>query len=296
MPETDTQPGTDTSAAAPPADDAELPLTVIEPRRGWGVLDLRELWRYRELLLFLAWRDVKVRYKQTVAGFAWAIAQPVAVMLVMTFALGRIAASAESAFPYWLFVLAGLVPWTFFASAVNSTGQSVVANQTLVTKVYFPRLLLPFSAVGLSLLDFLIGFALLLVLAGAAGVVPGWGMLAVPLAVGVLVLVALGLGLVLSAAMVKYRDFRVIVPLLMQMWLFLTPGIYDQSGLTAGETGRLVLLLNPVNAAVVNFRAAVLGTPFDWPALAVAALIGVGLTAAGLWYFRRVERAFADVI
>lgn len=283
-------------AAAPAPPEAEPPLTVIEARSGWSLPDLRELWRSRELLLFLIWRDIKVRYKQTAVGVAWAVVQPVAVMLVMTLALGRIAGTADAAHPYWLFVLAGLVPWTFFASAVTSTGQSIVANQPLVTKVYFPRLLLPLSAVGVAGTDFLIGFAMLLGLAVAAGAYPGWGLLAVLAVLAVLLLVGLGLGLLFSAAVVKYRDFRVIVPLVIQSWLFLTPAIYDQSGLTVGPVGQTVLLANPVNGVVVNFRAAVLGTPFDWPALGIAALIGAVLTAAGGWYFRHGERAFADVI
>lgn len=282
--------------AAPDSPAAELPLTVIEPRRGWAVLDLPELWRYRELMYFLAWRDVKIRYKQTAVGFAWAVVQPVAVMLVMTFVLGRIAGAPGAAYPYWLFVLAGLVPWTFFSSALTSAGQSIVANHALVTKVYFPRLLLPLSAVAVSGVDFAIGFALLLVLAAGVGVFPGWGLLLAPVVLAVLVLVVVGLGLLLSAVMVKYRDFRVIVPLVVQLWLFLTPGIYDQSGLTAGPASRAVFLANPVNGVVVNFRAAVLGAGFDWLALGVAAATGTALTAVGVWYFRRVERAFADVI
>ena len=273
-----------------------LPVTVIEPRSGWALLNPAELWRYRELLWFLIWRDVKVRYKQTAVGAAWAVVQPVAVMAVMVLALGRVAAGADAAVPYWLFVLCGLVPWTFFASVVNSTGQSVVANQHLVTKIYFPRLLLPLSAVGLSGLDFLIGCGLLAVAAAVAGVVPGWGLLTLPLVVGVLLLVAVGLGLLLAAATVRYRDFRVMLPLLLQLWLFLTPAIYLQAGVDFGPVGGTVVAANPVQGVVTNFRAAALGTAFDWPALGVSAVVGVVLCAAGVWYFRRAERAFADVI
>lgn len=282
------------TAPAPPA--ADPPVTVIEPRAGWRVVNLAELWRFRELLLFLTWRDVKVRYKQTLAGAAWAVIQPVAVMAVMALALGRVAAAADAAVPYWLFVLCGLVPWTFFAAVVNSTGQSIVANQQLVTKIYFPRLLLPLSAVGLCGLDFLIGCALLAAAAVAAGVVPGWGLLALPVVVAVLLLVAVGLGLLFAAATVRYRDFRVMLPLLLQLWLFLTPAIYLQAGVSFGLLGEVVLAANPVQGVVTNFRAAVLGTPFDWPALGLSAAVGVGLSAAGVWYFRRAERAFADVI
>jgi lipopolysaccharide transport system permease protein len=273
-----------------------LPLTVIEPRSGWRVFDPSDLWRFRELLLFLIWRDVKIRYKQTAIGAAWAVLQPVAVMAALAFALGRVAGQPGAAVPYWLFVLCGLVPWTFFAAAVAQGGVSVVNNQHLVTKVYFPRLLLPLSAAGLAGVDFAVGFVGLLIAAAAAGVFPGVGLLAVPLVLGVLALVAVGLGVGLAALTVSYRDFRVVVPLLLQMWMFLTPAIYDQKGVTAGAVGEAVALLNPVNGVVANFRAAVLGGPLDWASLGVSAAVGLVLFAAGAAHFRRVERRFADVI
>jgi lipopolysaccharide transport system permease protein len=289
---------TRTEPPPPPAgaDDDGLPVTVIEPRAGWQVLNLRELWRFRELLLFLIWRDVKIRYKQTAIGAAWAVLQPVAVMAAFVFALARVAGAPNAAVPYWLFVLCGLVPWTFFAATVTQTGMSVVNNQHLVGKVYFPRLLLPLSAVGLAGVDFLVGFGLLVVAAAAAGFWPGWGILLVPVVAAVLALVGLGLGLIFAALTVKYRDFRVVVPLLVQLGMFLTPAIYDQAGVTGGRVAQVVHVLNPVNGAVLNFRAAVLGGAFDWSALAVSAAVGVVLFAVGAAYFRRVERGFADVI
>jgi lipopolysaccharide transport system permease protein len=282
----------------PPAgsDDDGLPLTVVEPRAGWRVLDLRELWRFRELLLFLIWRDVKIRYKQTAIGAAWAVLQPVAVMGAFAFALGRVAGSPGAAVPYWLFVLCGLVPWTFFAAVLTQSGRSVVNNQQLVGTVYFPRLLLPLSAAGLAGVDFLVGFGLLLVAAACVGFGPGWGVLLVPVVAGVLALLSLGLGVIFAALTVKYRDFRVVVPLLVQLGMFLTPAIYDQSGMTGGRFGQVVQVLNPVNGVIHNFRAAVLGGPFDWAALAVSGTIGLALFTAGAAYFRRVERGFADVI
>lgn len=283
-------------AARPPAAADELPLTVIEPRAGWRVFDLAELWRFRELLLFLVWRDVKIRYKQTAIGAAWAVLQPVAVMGALAFALGRVAGQPGAAVPYWLFVLCGLVPWTFFATAVSQGGMSVVNNQHLVTKVYFPRLLLPLSAAGLAGVDFAIGFVGLLIAAAVAGVFGGAGLLAVPLVLGVLALVAVGLGVGLAALTVTYRDFRVVVPLVLQLLMFLTPAIYDQKGVTAGGVGEAVAVLNPVNGVVLNFRAAVLGGPLDWASLGTSAAIGLVLFAAGSAYFRRVERGFADVI
>jgi lipopolysaccharide transport system permease protein len=289
-----TRPGPAAEPAPPPA--ADPPLTVIEPRSGWRLLDLAELWRFRELLLFLVWRDIKIRYKQTAIGAAWAVLQPVLVMAALAFALGRVAGKPDAAIPYWLFVLCGLVPWVFFAAAVAQTGMSVVNNQHLVTKVYFPRLLLPLSATGLAGVDLVVGFVVLLIAASGAGVVPGAGMLAVPLVVGVLALVAVGLGVGLAALTVSYRDFRVVVPLALQLLMFLTPAIYDQAGVTAGRVGDTVRLLNPVNGVVHNFRAAVLGGPLDWESLGSAAAVGLVLFAVGSAYFRRVERGFADVI
>jgi len=289
-----TRPGR--SPEPPPPAAGDPPLTVIEPRSGWRLRGLGELWRFRELLLFLVWRDIKIRYKQTAIGAAWAVLQPVLVMAALAFALGRVAGKPDAAVPYWLFVLTGLVPWTFFAAAVAQGGMSVVNNQHLVTKVYFPRLLLPLSAVGLAGVDFAVGFVGLLIAAAAVGVLPGVGVLAVPLVLGVLALVAVGLGVGLAALTVSYRDFRVVVPLALQLWMFLTPAIYDQAGVTAGRVGEAVRLLNPVNGVVQNFRAAVLGGPLDWASLASAAAVGVVLYAAGAAYFRRVERRFADVI
>jgi lipopolysaccharide transport system permease protein len=285
------------AAGLPPAPEPpDLPLTVIEPRSGWRALDPRELWRFRELLLFLIWRDVKIRYKQTAIGAAWAVLQPVAVMAVLSFALGRVAGAPGAATPFWLFVLCGLVPWMFFAATVTQGGMSVVTNQHLVTKVYFPRLLLPLSAAGLAGVDFLIGFGVLLAAAAASGFAPGWSLLAAPLVLAVLALLAVGLGMVLAALTVSYRDFRVVVPLLVQLWLFLTPAIFDQAGVTAGRAGDLIRLLNPVDGVIRNFRSAVLGGPLDWPALAGSMAVGAAVFALGAAYFRRVERRFADVI
>jgi lipopolysaccharide transport system permease protein len=272
------------------------PITVITSDASLGFGVLREVWRFRELLLFLVWRDVTIRYKQTVIGVFWAVLQPVAVMGVMTFALGRIAGEPGAAVPYWLFVLTGLVPWMFLSAAVSGAGLSVVSNQQLVTKVYFPRVLLPLSAAGLAGVDFLVGCGVLLVAAPVAGVGPGWHLLALPLALGSLLLVAAGLGLILAAVTVKYRDFRVVVPFLIQMWLFLTPAIYLQAGVVFGPVGQLVQTLNPAHGTIGAFRAAALGSPLDWAALGVAVAEGVLLFGVGLWYFHRVERNFADVI
>jgi len=275
----------------------EPPLTIIE--RGWTrrFLDWREFWVFRELLYFLTWRDVKVRYKQTILGALWAIIQPLAMMLVFTLFLGRLAApAATGAAPYPLFVVTGLLPWTFFAGAIAAAGQSVVGNQSLVTKIYFPRLFIPMGAIGAGLVDLAISFGLLLVMMAYYGVAPGWKMLLVPALTAGLVVTALGVGSLLSALTVAYRDFRHIVPFMVQFWMFATPSIYAQADTIIGPRARRLLPLNPVYGLIINFRAAILSQPFDLRALGLSVGVALGLFFLGLWYFRHVERTFADII
>lgn len=274
----------------------EPAVTIIEARSGWRVIDLGELWRYRELLLFLTWRDVKVRYKQTALGAAWAILQPLATMLVFSLFFGRVAAAPGSAVPYPLFVLAGLVPWTFFAGAISSAGQSIVGNERLVTKIYFPRLIIPMSAVGAALVDLGISLAMLLVLMPVYGIVPGVGLLLVPMVVLGLVVAALGIGTLLAALTVAYRDFRHVMPFLVQLWLFATPVIYLQASDAIGPRLRWFLPLNPAYGLIDNFRRAMLGGPIDAYSLAVSWAVSLAMLAAGGLYFRRVEQGFADII
>ncbi len=280
---------------SPPAD--EMPVTVIEARPAWKVVDFRELWRYRELLYFLIWRDVKVRYKQTVLGVLWAVIQPLATMAAFTLFLGQASGVVgDLGYPYSLFVFAGLLPWMFFAGAVASAGQSIVGNQNLVTKVYFPRLIIPLSAIGIGLLDFLIGFLLLLGLMGIHGVWPGWNVFWAPLLFLLLIAAALGVGILLSALTVAYRDFRFVVPFLVQLWMFATPSIYMQAERTLGPQAQALLPLNPAYGLIFNFRQAVLGGPMDYYALGMSAMVSVTLLVLGCSYFRRVERTFADII
>jgi lipopolysaccharide transport system permease protein len=277
--------------------EPDLRVTVIERRSGWSPFDLRELWRYRELLYFLAWRDVKVRYKQTVFGVAWALLQPLATMAAFALFLGKAAGvGSELPYPYALFVLAGLLPWIFFSSAVNSAGNSVVTNQNLVTKVYFPRLLIPLSTTGVALLDFLFAFVLLLGMMALFAVGPGWGMVWVPLLVLLLIAAAVGVGTLLAALTVAYRDFRFVVPFMVQLWMFATPSIYMQADRVVSPAVAAWLPLNPVYGLVLNFRQAMLGGPVDLHALAVSGAVSVALLLVGCVYFRRVERGFADVI
>jgi len=279
--------------AGPPA---ALPMTIIEGRPGWRVIDLGELWRYRELLYFLTWRDIKVRYKQTVLGAAWAILQPLATMLVFSLFFGRVAGNPSSTVPYSLFVLAGLVPWMFFSNAIAQAGQSVVGSQNLVTKIYFPRLLIPMGAVGAGLVDLAISFAVLMVMMLWYGMAPGWSFALVPFLTFGLVIAALGVGTLLSALTVAYRDFRHAVPFLVQFWMFATPCIYMQSGISASPQLNRVLPLNPAYGLIANLRQAMLGGPIDGYSLAVSGTVGVLLLLAGCLYFRRVERDFADII
>ena len=283
------QPGEDRSPKA-------SSVTVFERKPGWRVIDLGELWRYRELLYFLTLRDIKVRYKQTILGAAWAILQPLATMLVFSLFFGRVAGDPSSTVPYSLFVLSGLVPWMFFSSAIAQAGQSVVASQNLVTKIYFPRLMIPMGAVAAGLVDFAISFVMLMVMMAWFGIVPGWSFALVPFLMLGLVIAALGVGTLLSALTVTYRDFRHVVPFLVQFWMFATPCIYLQQEAALGMRGRLLLPLNPAYGLIANFRAALLGLPLDYAALAVSSLVGMSLLILGCLCFRQMEGSFADII
>jgi lipopolysaccharide transport system permease protein len=275
-----------------------LPETVIEPRPTWQLLGLGELWRYRDLLLLLVWRDVSVRYKQTALGIVWAVLQPALMMGVFVAFLGRLAHVPSGGVPYPLFVYAGLLPWSFFATAVAGAAGSVVESERLITKVYFPRLLIPFAAAGAALVDLAVASGLLVVLMLAFGYWPSWAVLLVPVVVALLGLAALGVGSLLAALNVAYRDFRYVLPFLIQLWLFATPSVYlatdgaDEEGLGLGG----LMWLNPLTGLIAFFRAAVLGQPLPWAALGFGAALALVLFVAGCYYFRRVEDSFADVI
>jgi homopolymeric O-antigen transport system permease protein len=267
---------------------------VIEPIKGWRSLDLKELWAYRELLLVLTVRDIKVRYKQTVLGFLWAIIQPVMLTIVFSIFFGRLAQLPSDGIPYPIFVYAALLPWTFFANAIGASGNSLIASAHLVSKVYFPRLIIPLSSVGAGLVDFAISTGVLLILMAWYGV--GWSLnlLAAPLLVVGAVFVALGVGTFLSALTVTYRDFRYIIPFMIQFWMFATPVVYPASLIP--ETYRWLLYLNPMAGLIEGFRSAFLGRPFDIPALALSLSGALVLFLVGIAYFEKVERRFADII
>jgi lipopolysaccharide transport system permease protein len=283
--------------AAGPAPVDDLPVTVIETQPGWRSLNLRELWRNRELLYFLVWRDIKVRYKQTVLGVAWAVFKPLVTTVVFTLFFGLIARMrTEGGVDYSLFVLAGILPWTFFSTAVSSGSMSVLNNQHLVTKIYFPRLLIPTAEVASGLMDLAIGLVLLAGLLVCNGIYPGWGVLWAPLVLLLLTAAALGTATLLASLAVTYRDFRHLVPFLVQVWMFATPAIYLQGEGFFGRLGKDLLALNPAQGLILAFRQAVLGGQQDYATLAVSGAVSVVLLVAGCFYFRRVERTFADVI
>lgn len=269
-------------------------VTVIEPRRGWRSLDLRELWAYRDLLRVLTERDVKVRYKQTVLGVLWAVIQPVMTMVVFTIFFGRLAKMPSDGLPYPIFVYAALLPWTFFANAIATSGNSLVGSAQLVSKVYFPRLIIPLASVGAGLIDFAISAVILLLLMLYYGI--GWSLnlLAVPLLVPLVIFTALGVGTLLSALTVAYRDFRYVIPFLVQLWLFATPVIYPAS--LVPEGWRWLVFLNPMAGIIEGFRSAFLDRPFDLASLAISTAVALLIFLAGVFYFEKVERRFADII
>lgn len=275
--------------------EIDLPIVIIQPSSPLRVMDLRELWRYRELLFFLTWRDIKVRYKQSLLGASWAILQPLTMMIVFSLFFGRIGKMPSGDLPYPIFVLAGLLPWFFFSNALG-TAQCVVGNQNLVTKIYFPRLLIPMSAIGAGLVDFVIACGLLALMMVVFGIFPSPGIALLPVIVALLLAASLGIGILLSALTVKYRDFRHIVPFMVQLWMFMTPAIYMHGGPSFGPTLQAILPLNPVQGLILNFRVAVLGGEFDFYALTVSGFMSILLLLVGCWYFSRVERSFADLI
>jgi lipopolysaccharide transport system permease protein len=274
---------------------SELPVIVIRPSHGWVSLRLRDLWEYRELLYFLVWRDVKVRYKQTVLGAAWAIIQPFFTMVVFSLFFGRLAKMPSDGIPYPIFSYAALVPWTFFASGLSQSSNSLVGSANLITKVYFPRLVMPISSVISGTVDFVLAFIVLLGMMLFYGIVPTINVIWLPLLLLLALVAALGVGLWLSAMNVQFRDVRYVVPFLTQFWLFATPIAYPSSLLS--EPWRTLYGLNPMVGVVEGFRWALLGTNTAPGFVIIASsLAALFLLASGAFYFRRMEKTFADVV
>jgi lipopolysaccharide transport system permease protein len=274
---------------------ARRPLTVIEPPKGWRLRAVRELWSYRELLFYLTWRDVKIRYKQTLLGGTWAVLQPFLLMVVFTIFLGHLAGiSSQVDIPYPLFAFAGLVPWTLFAQSLINSSDSLVRGTDLVSKVYFPRLILPIAAAGSFVFDFLIAFSLLVALMIWYGVAPSGAVVWLPAFTALAVAAALAVGVWLAALNVRYRDIKYAVPFLVQLWLFASPVAYPTT--IVPERWRPLLGLNPMAGVVEGFRWALVGGPKPGAVVFVSAAGTILLLLGGIAYFQRVERTFADVI
>ncbi|PYS82367.1 MAG: phosphate ABC transporter permease [Acidobacteria bacterium] len=275
------------------------PLVTIQPGKSWGALNLRDIWHYRELLYFLTWRDIKVRYKQATLGVAWIVMQPLLSTLVFTIFLGVLARVPSDGVPYPLFVFAGLMPWTFFASGVSGSSNSLVGSANLITKVYFPRMIIPGASIGARLLDFLISFAVFAGLMLYYGVRPTWGLLWLPVFVALLTLLSLAVGMWASAVNVKYRDVGAVLPVLIQFWMFASPVVYPSSLIYSrglAPVWQRLYTLNPMVGILDNFRAALLGVPFNWAALAVSVAFTLALLVYAAYDFRRMERSFADIV
>ncbi len=286
---------TNAGALGPAVDDAASDIVrVIEPRSGWVPIGWPELWEYRELLGFLVWRDVKVRYKQTVLGAAWAILQPLMTMVMFTVLFGRWAKMPSDGLPYAPFAFAALMPWTFFSNAVAASANSLVGNTHLISKVYFPRLLITLSSLGTGLIDLLVALAVMLAMLVWYGSGVTWQLLTLPAFIALTFAVAFGVGAALSALCAVYRDVRYLIPFITQLWMFASPVIYPVGFIP--ERWRWIFYLNPMVGVIDGFRASLLGLPFNGTALACSCAMTLVIGWAGLAYFRRVERRVADLL
>lgn len=283
------------SLSAHSARQHSVPTVVIEPSGRWPRVDLRELWQYRGLFFFLVWRDVKVRYAQTVLGASWAILQPLLTMAIFTVIFGMFAQIPSDGVPYPLFSLAALVPWTYFSTALAGAGNSLITDKNLFTKIYFPRLVIPFAPVLAGLVDFGIAFVLLLVMMAVYGVAPSLLSAALlPVLVLIMLLTVAGVGCWMAALNVQYRDIRYVIPFLVQIWMYASPVLYPAS--LVPERYRALYALNPMVGVIEGFRSCLLGTDtIKWSTLGASALTSGILFVSGVLYFRRTERVFADV-
>lgn len=282
------------SATHPTLDLPPHPLVTIQPSGTWGSFNFHDLWHYRELLYFLIWRDVKVRYKQTALGVAWAVIQPLFTMLIFSLFFGRLAGIPSDNIPYPIFAYAGLLPWTFFANAISNSGNSLVGNANLITKVYFPRMIIPAAAVGAGMVDLGISFVVLVPLMIYYDLAVTWSLLMFPVVILLTALLALGVGMWSSALNVKYRDVRFALPFLIQLWMFVSPVIYPTSFLP--ERWRMLLALNPMTGIIEGYRSALFGRAFNWQALAITTLITLAVLVYASFTFRRMEKSFADIV
>jgi lipopolysaccharide transport system permease protein len=278
----------------PTAPLPDEPLVTIEPNKRWALSELSDLWAFRELLYFLTMRDIKVRYKQTELGVAWAIIQPLLTMLIFSLFFGRLAGVPSDNIPYPIFAYAGLLPWTFFSNAISNSGNSLVGSTNLITKVYFPRMIIPAGAVAAGLIDLAIAFVIMVLLMIYYGIAASWSLLMFLPMVLLTTLLALGVGMWLSALNVKYRDVRFALPFLVQLWMFVSPVIYPVSFLPPKI--RWLLALNPMTGIIEGYRSSLFGRPFNWSALALSTAITFALLIYASLTFRRMERSFADIV
>jgi lipopolysaccharide transport system permease protein len=290
-----------TTPAAPAAQVEEIVIEAGKTERQYW----RDLWRFRELFAVLSWRDIAVRYKQTVIGVAWAILQPLLSMVIMTVVFGKVAGlPSEGNAPYAIMVFAGMLPWYFFANSLSNASMSLVNNANLISKIYFPRMIVPASAVITGFVDFLVSFGMMVALMIFYRFPPGWAMLTLPLFVVVAFFAAMGPGLLITALNVKYRDFRYVIPFIVQFGLYVSPVGFSSSlirekfGERFGETAFMLYSLNPMVGVIDGFRWAILGgeSTIYWPGFAVSLALVAILLWLGIWYFRRTERTFADII
>jgi len=287
--------GTESHIGATPVSASSEPVLVIQPSRVWFRLDLAALWQYRELLYFLVWRDLKVRYKQTAIGATWAILQPLMTMVIFTVIFGHFAKIPSDGLPYPIFAYTALLPWTYFASALSRSSSSVVAEAHLISKVYFPRAVLPLAGTVSGIIDFAVAFPLLLGMMIWYGIMPAWGLLALPLFLLLALATALAVGLWCSALNVRYRDVGYTIPFLTQCWMYASPVAYPVS--LVPENWRFVYSLNPMAGVVEGFRWALLGKQGpDFVVMAVSTVVVALLLVGGLVFFKHMERTFVDVV
>ena len=281
--------------AAASSDTDAPPLIRIRPLKGWAHINFHDLWEYRDLLRLLTWRDIKVRYKQTLLGAGWAILQPLLTMLVFSLFFGRLAKVPSDGLPYPVFSFAALVPWYFFSGSLSQSSNSLVTNANMIRKVYFPRLVIPISCTLSALVDMAIALLVLILFMAGYSIVPSWNVLWLPAFVLLALVTSLGAGLWLSALSVRYRDVRYVLPFILQFWLFATPIAYASSLLD--EPWRTVYGLNPMAGVVEGFRWALLGTnTAPGMMIGVSAVAAILLLLSGVFYFRRMEATFADII
>jgi lipopolysaccharide transport system permease protein len=274
--------------------EPQVPTIIIRPPRKWVPVDFKELWEYRELLYFFTWRDVKLRYKQTGLGIAWAIIQPLFLMIVFSLFFGGLAQIPSDGVPYPLFSLAALLPWTLFAEGMTRSTISMVSNANIMTKVYFPRLIMPVASIMSPLVDFCVAFGILIIMMAYYGFVPTINVIFLPLLVVFAMMTSLAVGLWLSALNVKYRDFQYTVPFLIQIWMFASPVVYPAS--MVPEQFRLLYALNPMTGVIEGFRWALLGTNPPTGMIFISLGVVIALLISGVFYFRRMEQYFADIV